>query len=251
VASPSFINVLQEAILATGSFVLLACIYLMYRRQQHRVFPVFFSYLAAVLVNNWIRRATHILYPGNSAQYFYVYWITDVINVGISFAVLYEVLKNVLTAGTIKVSRSTFFLIVALLLLASVTLSYFTTPPAKDPVLFQTILLAEGAVRFAQIGVLLVFAALTLFFGFYWGNQAFGISAGFGSYAAVMFVNARIRQRVGLSDSTRYAMTDITMYTIATLIWFFYALKRPKVPIPGQLHDQISTYSEPISRMIK
>src|SRR3954465_11683988 len=122
----SLIAIFQELIGAAAYFVLLACFYLMCKRRHYVAFPYFFAYLVAVLFSNLLRRGTHILYPGSSAQYFYLYWCSDVVLVGLSFCVLYEMLESVLTAGTVRVGRSTFFLIIALLLFTSVFLSYLT-----------------------------------------------------------------------------------------------------------------------------
>ena len=222
----------------------------MYKRGQVRAFPLFFSYLTAVLVNNLIRIAVGFCCPGNSSPYFYTYWGTDIVNVGLSFAVLYEVLDSVLTSGTIKVSRSTFLLLISILALTSAVLAYFTKTSVDFP-LIHGILLAEGTVRFAQIGVLLVFLGLTLFFGFYWGDQAFGISAGFGFFAAVMVVNTAIRQLSGQADNRRFALTNVGAYVISSLIWLFYALKTPKSPPPTLPPDEVSKYTDSIKKIIK
>src|ERR1700760_3521693 len=99
--------------------MLLACAYVMYRCQQWRIFPFFFLYLVTVAINDAIRLDVGYLF--GATAHFYAYYGTDAINIGISFVVLYEVLEHILTSGTIKITRSTFFFFIAILFLAAAT----------------------------------------------------------------------------------------------------------------------------------
>jgi hypothetical protein len=248
VASQTIIEFVKAWVFILPDVLLLASAYVVYRRRQFADFPLFFIYLCTVALNDAIRIIAALHFGLNSWPHFYVYWGTDKINIVLSFAVLYEVLKNVLTSGTIKISRSTFFLIVAVLFLASAVLAYVTTVPGKDPALMRLILSMEGVVRFAQIGVLLMFTVLTIFFGFYWGNQAFGISAGFGFYAAILLVDLYFRRVVGPAFHARFALIDISAYLLATAIWLIYALKRKPKPPASLPSDNLSEFEEPLKR---
>lgn len=217
----------------------------MYRRHQWRIFPFFFLYVVTVAINDAIRLDVGFLFGGSA--HFYAYYFTDAINIGISFLVLYEVLEHILTSGTIKISRSTFFLFIAILFLVAATLAYFTVDSRKDPII-NAIFLAEGSVRFAQVGVLLMFVVLTIFYGFYWGSQAFGISAGFGFYASVVLVNLYILKHLGRIDSKRFGFTDVSAYILATAIWLVYSLKQNKAIPPNLPEDKLSEFKEPLDR---
>ena len=231
---------------------LVASALVMYRRKQFADFPFFFTYLCIVVLNDALRTLVRAHFGGLPA--FYVYYGTDTVDIGVSFAALYEVLRNVLTSGTIKISRSTFFMVVCGLLLAAAVLAYVTASPAnplKDPPLMRAVLLLQGVARFAQVGVLLMFAVLTIFFGFYWGNQAFGIAAGFGLYASIELVNVYFRGLSGPKGHKIFSLIYGESYLLATIIWLIYALKQ-RLKAPTSLPtNNLAEFEEPVEKLLK
>jgi hypothetical protein len=252
VASSPIIAFLQVVLYALPDFFLIACAFVMYRRRQFTDFPFFFAYICVVVLNDAVRifANSHL----DAWTSFYVYHGTDAVDIGLSFAVLYEVLKNVLTSGTIKISRSTFFMVVCGLLLAAAVLAYVTASPPdplKDSTLMRAVLLLQGVARFAQVGVLLMFAVLTIFFGFYWGNQAFGIAAGFGLYASIELVNVYFRGLSGPKGHKIFSLIYGEAYLLATVIWLIYALKqRPKPPV-SLPNNRLFEFEEPVGKLLK
>jgi len=252
VASSPTIAFLQVVLYILPDFFLVATAVVMYRRRQFVDFPFFFSYVCIVVLNDAVRIFVKSHFGGWPD--FYVYYGTDTVDIGLSFAALYEVLRNVLTSGTIKISRSSFFMVVSGLLLAAAILAYVTaspTDPIKDPPLMRAVLLLQGVARFAQVGVLLMFAVLTIFFGFYWGNQAFGIAAGFGIYASIQLVNVYFRGLSGPKGHKIFGLIYGESYLLATVIWLFYALKQRPKP-PGKLPtSNLSEFEEPVEKLLR
>src|SRR5438445_8183015 len=110
----------QYAIWVLSPLLLLVTAYVMHRTQQSRSFPAFLVYLLWVASTSYLNLALHKVAP---LIQFYSYWITQAVSIGLSFVVLYEVFRNVLTHGTLPISKSNFVLINALLLTGAALIS--------------------------------------------------------------------------------------------------------------------------------
>ena len=240
----------QKLIWFTNPPILFLCAFFLYRRTDFRSFLGFFCYLLFVAATTI---ATYFVYGHwgySSYPSFYVGWITNIVSIGISFYVLYEVVRNVLTSGTLKLSRSNIVLLTSTLLMLAALISL--TFQAKNDVLLSKILfISENLARFEQIGLLITLAILTLFFGFYWGDLAFGVAVGFGFYAFMQLVGIYGRGRLGPMANHAYNLTSAWSYQIASLIWLFYIWKKPKPPLKALPSDKVSEYTEAIERLIK
>src|SRR5437879_6276503 len=103
----------QYAIWLLSPLLLLATEYAMHRTRQVHAFPGFLAYLIWVALSDYFQLSVHLL----KSQYsFYIYWGMQAVAILLSFVVLYEVFRFVLTSGTLPVNKSTFMLINAVLL---------------------------------------------------------------------------------------------------------------------------------------
>jgi hypothetical protein len=102
-----------------------------------------------------------------------------------------------------------------------------------------------------QIAVLLLLAVLTVFFGFYWGNQAFGIALGFGLYAAMVIVNSELYGHVGVKYFHIHNVIDVLAYSAASLIWLAYAVKERKEDPPDLPKDRDAGHKALLSGTFK
>ena len=121
----------------------------------------------------------------------------------------------------------------------------------NDILLVKIQLVAESLARYQQMGLLVTLAILTVFFGFYWGDLAFGIAAGLGFYAGMQLVGIQIRGHLGPSMNHAYNVANAWSYQVASLIWFFYILKKPKKAAPLPSSDKVSEYIEPLHGLIR
>lgn len=245
--APTFI---QNLLWVTVPLTLFTNAFLLYRRGYIRHFPGFFCYLLFVAIKSCALFPLMKIWGFNSYPYFYTSWAANMISIGLSFLVLYEVAKNVLTSGTLRLSRANVILVASVLLLAAALVS-LTFQANDDQALMKIYLISNNLVRFEQTGMLVLMALLTLFFGFYWGDLAFGIALGFGFYATMAIVSTYIRGHLGPQGTHFSNLIDVWSYQIASLIWLFYLLKKPKSPLLALPSDKVSEYTEPIERLTR
>jgi hypothetical protein len=186
----------------------------------------------------------------NSSPSFYVGLGKDTISIGLSFVVFYEVIQNVFTSGTLKITRSTFTLLAAVFLLAGALLSVLMKIDSPSKIM-KDVLVAQNVVRFDQVSFLLLLAVLTIFFGLFWGDLAFGIAAGFGVYAIMELLRVYLSVHMGFAGSHFTNLLGQWSYQVASLIWLYYAWKKPKSPSKTLPSDKVSEYTEPIDRLIQ
>ena len=209
----SFLSVLCAALLVTLAWV-------MHKRGQRKVFPCFFVYLLVVLFKS---EALQLIKPFSAAGYFYGYWIAEAITILLSFTMIYEIYSHILTSGTLPIGKAAFFRInVGLLFLASMVAAL--TVHTGNPVL-RTIFVLGSTLRTMQVGLFIFVVSLSVFFGFYWTGQAFGIALGYGLYALTQLANTVTRYWVGSLGDKVYAFVTVVAYLCAVLIWLAYALK--------------------------
>jgi hypothetical protein len=207
--------------------LLLVIAYIMERSRQRRQFEWFVGYLVWVALTSYFQFALRFIKPSIT---FYTYWATQAVAIGLSFVVLYEVFRHVLTSGTLPVSKSNFVLINAVLLVIAAVMALKLQGVDTNPTMY-TIFVFTRSVRVVQVGLMLILAALSLFFGFYWGCQAFGIAAGFGLYASVELVNHTVRAMLGPIGNQIWSWVSVLSYQCAALIWLAYAIKGRKLPV--------------------
>jgi hypothetical protein len=241
------ITTFQYTIWILSPLFSLATAYILHRGKQSRLFPWFIAYLIFVSINAYIGLAVLFLSP--SAR-FYTYWIGQGVAIGLSLVVLYEIFTHVLTSGTLKISKSTFLLITAILVLIAAGLALFEVS-AIDNKVFYTILLLTRTVRIVQVGLMLVLAVLSAFFGFYWSSQAFGIAVGFGFYATTELINFTVRTTLGTTVNWLFSWVSVLSFQFAIMVWMIYAAKGRKLPLMALPDDKVSPWSEPIERLIK
>src|SRR4051812_45554265 len=94
----------QDFVWYTNSPILFLCAYFLYHRGEARSFRAFFIYLIFTGISSYAFIPVTKYWGFSSYQYFYGYWATTAISIGLSFVVLYEVVRNVLTSGTLKIS---------------------------------------------------------------------------------------------------------------------------------------------------
>jgi hypothetical protein len=196
----------------------------MYSRRLHRSFPVFFAYQV------WQVLVFALLFPihmsGNYPLYFYVFWITDAISLGLGFKIIHEVFLDVFRPyHTLKDLGSVLFKWAALVMILVATVVAASSPTTDQGPLVQAVFTVQRCVRVMQCGLILFLMVFSGYLGVSWRRHSFGISLGFGGFAiidlALIALNAAGRVRPAGVD-----LADAVAYNCAILVWLGYALLR-------------------------
>jgi hypothetical protein len=220
-------SLLQQYISAFGAALLLPLIWLMNRRGQRKIFPYFFIYLIVVLVKS---AALLIIKPLSPIGYFYGFWTAEAITVLLSFGVIFEIYHHVLTSGTIPISKATFFTIAVILLLLSAVAAPFAVHAEGYSTLLRTIFVLTSTLRFIQVALFVLLSFFSVFYGFYWTGQAFGIALGYALFAFMQLANTLARVSTGTVGHWVYVYVSMLGYQCAVLIWLLYAAKGQQQP---------------------
>jgi hypothetical protein len=195
-------------------------------RGLHRKFKFFFAYIitqiltfAAIFPSYWHH---------NLAAYFYLYWISNAINVVIGFAIIHEVFLDVFRAfHTLRDLGTVLFKWAGLVMLLVAGVVSISSNSGELVWWMAAIVTAQRCVRIIQVGMVL----LLLFFARYLGmsrrQHSFGIALGLGMFAVVEL--ALIASWVG-DHVGDFAMWMINMagYNASLMVWLGYmAAKSP------------------------
>jgi hypothetical protein len=237
----------EYAIWVLSPLLSLATAYFMHRNRQVRDFPAFLAYLVWVAFIAYFQLALHILTYQNQ---FYTYWGMQAVAIGLSFVVLYEVFRFVLTSGTLPVNKSTFMLINAVLLVIAAVVALVIQGTDTNKVMY-TIFVFARTVRIVQVGLMLILVVLSVSFGFYWSSLAFGVALGFGFFASVELVNNTVRAVLGPEGNHIWSWVSVLSFQCASCIWLAYAAKGRKLPVMQLPENKVSLWTEPIERLTK
>ncbi len=210
-------------------------LYVIVRGKAYREFPCFFSYtLFSVL-------ATAVRFPFRNDQVinFYLYWATDAVYALLGGFVMYEVCRGVFgNLGRAWWARVIF----PVMILIAVALTWGRTgsqPPGADAIMTWMVR-AELALRFLQVLMFLLLFVLVSLFGVRWRQHHFGISAGYGIYAAVNLFTTTKYYESGTKFTFLWGWVSVITYTVAVLIWLWYFSTPIEVEVPSSEQPPLS-----------
>src|SRR3974390_2448468 len=154
----------------------------MYRRQLHREFPVFFNYaILQVLIFAVEFELRHW------SNLFYVSWTTTALSIAVAFWVLLEVFKEAFrpyeALRDLSVILFRWCAIVVLLVAAMWAVTSWKATDIDN--ITSAIYLVGRCVRMMQCGLVFFMLFFSEYLGISRRNVVFGISVGFGFFAAV------------------------------------------------------------------
>jgi hypothetical protein len=179
----SLIQWLEIGIAVAGAAVQAFILRVLVKNKLRSDFPIFFSYNAACIAANAVTIAPFIYW---CAQYFYLFWILNVLLMALEFGVLYEVLVHALKpySGLIDLGKMLFRWAAVFLLLAGL-LTALATNGSDGNKIVAAINLMQRSMRLMQCGLLLLFFSFERRLGLSWRSYSMSIALGLGIYAAV------------------------------------------------------------------
>jgi len=192
--------------------------FLMLRKRHYRSLPFFFSYTIFSIMAAIARFAA----KDYQVPYFYVYWITDAAQCFLGALVMYEICRIVFrNLGKAPWLRAVF----VSLAVASVILTLGRTSgqlPGAERTLMTWVIGAELGLRFFQVLMFVMLLVLVGALGLRWRQHAFGISAGYGIYAAVNLFTTTRYYEFGTRFTFVWGVVSLITYTMSVVIWLWY-----------------------------
>ena len=193
----------------------------MYRRNLHREFPVFFNYSILQVLTFAVEFPLR-----NWANFYYVSWTTTALSVSVSFAVLLEVFKDAFRPyEALRELSVILFRWCALVVLLVGAMWAVTSWKGSDiDNVNAAIFLVSRCVRMMQCGLVFFMLLFSEYLGISRRNAVFGISVGFGFFAAVhMLVMTAMSHHTVLSRQVLSRVNSVA-YIVSMLIWLAYAV---------------------------
>jgi hypothetical protein len=193
----------------------------MYRRKLHRDFPYFFNYVLFQILSFAIEFPLR-----NWVNWYYISWTLTALSVVVSFAVLLEIFKDAFRPYEALRDLSVILIRWCLLVVLLVTGMWAVTSwHGNDPdSITSAILLVSRCVRMMQCGMVLFMLLFSEYLGISRRNLVFGVSIGFGFYAAVnMLLMTAASHHTILGGRTINTINSLA-YVTAMLIWLAYTV---------------------------
>ena len=195
----------------------------MFRRGLHRDYPFFFNYTILQVVSVPILALVN---PYSYKVYYYAYYVNVGLSVLLSFAVLQEIFQDAFRPyealrdlGVILFRWSA----LVVLLVGVMWAISAAHKPDYDRVQ-DVILLADRGLRLMQCGLVFFLLLFSEYLGIPHRSLLFGISLGFGFFAAVNMLVVTGASHRGILHHATLSQINSAAYLVAVVIWFGYTL---------------------------
>jgi len=194
----------------------------MYRRRLHREFPYFFNYaILQVLIFCLEFPLRH-----SPTAYYYVSWVNTAVSIAVSFAVLLEIFKDAFRPyEALRELSVILFRWCAIVVLLVAAMWAVTSWKANDiDSVSNAIYLVGRCVRMMQCGVVFFLLLFSEYLLISRRNFVFGISIGFGFFAAVnMLIFTALGRHTVLSTQNLSRINSLA-WVVSMLIWLGYTV---------------------------
>lgn len=223
---------LSLSLVGLGPEILLAAT--LVRRNLHREFPFFFTYVSFAILANSARLSV----SGNYQMYFKVFWVTAVLYALFSLLALYEVFRRVFSTcyqlwwwfrlvfpGTVAIA-------------AFVQVWHaIVNPPIQASLLTAIILTFGRTINWVEVTLVGLFFALALLLGVRGYSYPFGIVEGFGLSAMGAVIAYVLRSGFGTKYNPLVKYAPPVAYLLGLLIWLGTFLVRDSTYLARQDRD--------------
>ena len=207
----------------------------MLRSNLHRKFMYFFAYVVTQILSFAIIFPAYLRH--DYSAYFYLYWISNAINVFLGFKIIHEIFLDVFKPfHTLRDLGSVLFKWAGLVMLLVAGVVSVSSNSHEMAPWMLAILTTQRCVRIIQVGMVL----FLLFFAHYLGvnckQHSFGIALGLGGYAMMelVLIASWVGQHLG---NTSMDLVNMAAYNSALITWFVYALVKSLEFVLSDLHN--------------
>jgi hypothetical protein len=199
----------------------------MVRREFHRVFPRFFSYILFQVLKSGCLFVAYRYFPDN---YFDAYWTGNAVSVIFTVAVMDEILRSLFKEhGGIQVLGTTIFRWSCGLLLLIAILGALSSSEAGGDRIVEAVFSFDRSMRLMQVGLFLLLMFLCRFLKNCWRQQVFGIALGFGIFASVELILVSVVMLYGDAHVAMISLLKSSAYNAVTLVWIGYLNQQPQL----------------------
>jgi hypothetical protein len=196
----------------------------MFRRGLHREYPFFFNYTVLQVISVPVLAT---LFYKSYAVYYYAYYVNVGLSVLLSFAVLQEIFKDAFRPyENLRDLSLILFRWCALVVLLVGVMWAINTGHQSDinGTVTDAMMLADRSLRLMQCGLVFFLILFSSYLGLPHRSLLFGISLGFGFFAAVNMLVATAVSRHGLLTSAALSRINGLAYLVSVCIWLGYTL---------------------------
>jgi hypothetical protein len=184
--------------------------------------------------------------------FFYSYWIEETIAIGLGFAVVYEVFKNLFSAhkALLQLAGLIFRWTAVALFCLGVVVILAQLPGATN--LGKAVWVLEEATRVVEIGLLMFLFGASAAFGLHWKQAEFGIALGLGLFVAVQLATVTLRSQVGPQAWQVLNVVSILAFNTSLLVWLGYLLAPERVSSGGEVpkRAQLEQWNQAVTELI-
>ena len=193
----------------------------MNRRGLHRDYPYFFNYTILQVVSEPI---LFVVQRHSYAIYYWAYWVSIALSALFSFAVLQEIFHNAFRpyASLRDLSVAVFRWSAVAALLVGVMWAITATPSNRLDTITNGIVLVQRNVRLMQCGLAAFLLLFSEYLGIWRRHVLFGITLGFGLFAAVSMLVATSVSHPSIVRLSVLRGINSAAYDVAALIWLGY-----------------------------
>ncbi len=221
-----------------GPLLQITLLIFMVRREFHRVFPRFFSY---ILFQTLKSACLFVVYRYFPESYFDAYWTGNAISVIFTVAVMDEILHSLFREyGGIQILGTTIFRWSCGLLLLLAILGALSGSETGGDRVVAAVFAFDRSLRLMQVGLFLLLMLLCRLLRNCSRQQVFGIALGFGVFASVELILVSIVMWHGNGQAAIVSLLKSTAYNAVTLVWIGYLKQQPQA-VPCQRSRQLRT----------
>lgn len=199
---------------------------ILWRRQLHKQFPVFFVFLIAQVVNFGF--IFPLWFLGYAKMYFVFFWLGEAVNAVLGFKVIHEIFLDVFRPyHTLKDLGTLLFRWAGVVMLLVSVVVAFSNSFDQSP-LIHAVTTLERSVRIVQLGLILFLVLFSRFLGVSRRQISFGISLGFGLFAGMDLMMYALNSG-GFVKQSVFNLINMSAYNLAIFVWLGYSFSRKAV----------------------
>jgi hypothetical protein len=191
----------------------------MYRRRLHREFPFFFNYAIFQVLTFAVEFPLH-----KWVNYYYVYWTCSALSIVVTFAVFQEIFKDAFRPyEALRDLSLILFRWCALVILLVAGMWAITSWRANHiDNITNGIYLVERSVRMMQCGLVFFMLLFSEYLGISRRNVVFGVSIGFGFFAAVNMLVMTVIAEHTVITRANLSRINSAAYLFSSMVWLAY-----------------------------